>query len=108
MRLHRPGDALVLEHGVAARVQGPYGQFLLDGSRSASLWIAGGIGVTPFIARLRAGDLTTPIQLIYTYPRPDAAPYLAELQEHADHQPLFRLRTLIAQEDPRPVFELFD
>jgi predicted ferric reductase len=97
-----------LERGVAARVQGPYGQFLVDTSQSPSLWIAGGIGVTPFIAKLRAGDLTTPTELIYTYRRPDAAPYLAELQEHADHQPLLGLRTLVVQEDPRPVFALFD
>lgn len=97
-----------LQRGVAARVQGPYGQFLLEASRSPSLWIAGGIGVTPFIARLRAGDVTTPTELIYTYRRPDAAPYLAELQEQADHQPLFGLRTLVAQEDPRPVFALLD
>ncbi len=62
----------------------------------------------PFIAKLRAGNLTTPTELIYTYRRPDAAPYLAELQEHADHQPLFGLRTLVVQEDPRPVFALFD
>lgn len=97
-----------LEHGVAARVQGPYGKFLLDGSRSPSLWIAGGVGVTPFIAKLRAGDLTTPVQLIYTYRRPDAAPYLAELHEYADHQTLFQLQTLVVQEDPQAVFALFN
>lgn len=97
-----------LERGVAARVQGPYGQFLADASRSPSLWIAGGIGVTPFIARLRAGDLQAPTELIYAYRHRDAAAYLTELQEHALHQPLFGLRALVAQEDPRPVFALFD
>jgi predicted ferric reductase len=97
-----------LERGVAARVQGPFGQFLADFPRSPSLWIAGGIGVTPFIAKLRAGDLMAPTELIYTYRHRDAAAYLSELQEHADHQPLFALRTLVAQEDPRPVFALFD
>ncbi|MDY6948303.1 MAG: oxidoreductase, partial [Pseudomonadota bacterium] len=97
-----------LEPGVAVRVQGPYGQFLADAARTASLWIAGGIGVTPFVARLRAGDLSTPTEFIYTYRRPDAAPYMAELQEHAVHQPLLRLRALEVQEDPRPVFALFD
>jgi predicted ferric reductase len=97
-----------LERGVAARVQGPYGEFLRGTPRSPSLWIAGGIGVTPFVAKLRAGDLTTPTELIYTYRRPDAAAYLAELQEHAEHQQLFGLRTLVAQDDPHPVFTLFD
>lgn len=98
-----------LEKGVAARVQGPYGQFLADtSSRSPSLWIAGGIGITPFVARLRAGDLNTPTALIYTYRSPDAAAYLAELREHAGHEPLFELRALVAQDDPRPVFALLD
>lgn len=97
-----------LEKGVAARVQGPYGQFLADTSGSPSLWIAGGIGVTPFVARLRAGDLKTPTELIYTYRSPDAAAYLAELREHAGHEPLLELRALVAQDDPRPVFALFD
>lgn len=97
-----------LERGVAARVQGPYGELLRDMPRSPSLWIAGGIGITPFIAKLRAGDLQAPTELIYTYRRPDAAAYLAELQEHAERQPLFELRTLVAQDDPRPVFALFD
>jgi ferredoxin-NADP reductase len=49
-----------------------------------------------------------PAQLIYTYRGPDAAPYLVELKEHAGHQPLFRLQTLVVQEDPRPVLALFD
>lgn len=97
-----------LEPGVAARVQGPYGQFLADTSGSPALWIAGGIGVTPFIATLRARHLRTPTDLIYAYRRADAAPYVTELQEHANHQTLLKFRTIEAQEDPRPVFALLD
>ncbi len=96
-----------VQAGVAARVQGPYGQFLAGTSASPSLWIAGGIGITPFVARLRAGDLTAPTELIYTYRSAESAAYVPELQEHAEHQPLFELRTLVAQ-DARPVFALFD
>lgn len=97
-----------LERGVAARVQGPYGKFLADALRSPSLWIAGGIGVTPFIAKLRAGDLESRTDLIYTYRHPEVAAYLNELREHAEHQPLFGLRTLVVQEDLRAVFALFE
>lgn len=97
-----------IERGVAARVQGPYGEFLRDAPRSPALWIAGGIGVTPFIAKLRAGDLTAPTELIYTYRSPETAAYVHELREHADHQSQFRLTTLIAEDDPYPVFALFD
>lgn len=34
------------------RVEGPYGQFTFDDSNKNQLWIAGGIGITPFIAAL--------------------------------------------------------
>lgn len=97
-----------LERGVAARVQGPYGTFLKDMPASPSLWIAGGIGITPFVARLRAGDLKGPTELIYTYRDPAAATYLTELQEYAEHQPLLGLHTLLAQDDLRPVLTVFD
>ena len=97
-----------LEEGVAARVQGPYGEFLAGTSRSPSLWIAGGIGVTPFVAKLRAGDLKAPTELIYTYRSPEAAAYVAELREHAGRQALFGLRTLVVGDDPHPVFVLFN
>lgn len=40
-----------IEPGVPARIQGPYGSFLADYDKTrAQLWIAGGIGITPFLA----------------------------------------------------------
>lgn len=33
-------------------VEGPYGNFIFDDAASHQIWVAGGIGVTPFIARL--------------------------------------------------------
>jgi predicted ferric reductase len=97
-----------LRKGVAARVQGPYGRLLAATPTGPSLWIAGGIGVTPFIAKLRAGDLHTSTSLIYAYRSADEAPYLAELQAQADRQKLFELRTLLSQDDLRPLFALLD
>ena len=40
------GDKVILE--------GPYGQFTFDGNGSRQIWISGGIGITPFIARMQA------------------------------------------------------
>lgn len=69
-----------LEHGVTARIQGPFGDFLAEQPSGPGLWIAGGIGITPFLARLRAGPPTYPARLIYLYrTEPDAA-YLHELK----------------------------
>jgi predicted ferric reductase len=97
-----------VQEGVSARVQGPFGQFLAAASPTPSLWIAGGIGITPFIARLRAGDLQMSTELIYTYRSLEAAPYLHELQEHARHQPLLVLRTLVVEDDPHPLYAMLE
>jgi predicted ferric reductase len=40
-----PGDLL--------RVEGPYGQFTFKGQKQRQIWVGGGIGITPFIARLQ-------------------------------------------------------
>lgn len=43
--LLHPGDLL--------RVEGPYGQFKFEGRKPRQIWVGGGIGITPFIARLQ-------------------------------------------------------
>jgi predicted ferric reductase len=43
-------SSLALGSGVT--VEGPYGQFNFAGTRERQIWIAGGIGITPFISRL--------------------------------------------------------
>jgi predicted ferric reductase len=62
--------------GVEATVQGPYGAFLERcDPRRAQLWVAGGIGITPFLAALadHAGTLAQPIDLVHVY-RPGDLP----------------------------------
>jgi predicted ferric reductase len=39
--------------GAAAIVEGPYGRFTFDDLAPRQIWIGGGIGITPFIARLK-------------------------------------------------------
>ena len=41
--LHTGGDAVV---------EGPYGRFTFDDGRDRQIWIGGGVGITPFIARM--------------------------------------------------------
>jgi predicted ferric reductase len=35
-------------------IEGPYGRFNFDGKATRQIWIGGGIGITPFIARMKA------------------------------------------------------
>lgn len=48
--------ASTIKVGQSVQIEGPYGQFKLDriNSKSQQVWIAGGIGVTPFLAWLEA------------------------------------------------------
>ncbi len=40
--------------GDVVQVEGPYGQFTFAGRKPQQIWVGGGIGITPFIARLQA------------------------------------------------------
>lgn len=42
-----------LKVGQDVTVEGPYGCFTFDDTRSHQIWVGGGIGITPFIARMK-------------------------------------------------------
>lgn len=42
-----------LRVGQSLKVEGPYGCFTFDDGRARQIWIGGGIGITPFIARMK-------------------------------------------------------
>lgn len=84
--------------GAQARVQGPFGHFLTDKPSGPSLWLAGGIGITPFMAALRSRVLTQPTQLIYLHREADGAPYEQELAELTHHQTLLQLQVVATGE----------
>lgn len=58
-----------LTPGVKAEVEGPYGCFDFECRLERQIWVAGGIGITPFISRLTAlaqqGGTVTPTDLWY-------------------------------------------
>ena len=43
----------VLKEGMPVTVEGPYGCFDFEDSHCRQIWIAGGIGITPFVARMK-------------------------------------------------------
>jgi len=55
--------------GQPVTVEGPYGRFDFGSSNGAQLWIAGGVGITPFLARVEAMALSgqkQDVDLIYS------------------------------------------
>jgi predicted ferric reductase len=65
-----------LKFGDPVTVEGPYGQFNFASKKTRQIWVGGGIGITPFIARMHSlaklPDGKT-IDLFYTTALPDAA-----------------------------------
>lgn len=87
-----------VECGVVARLQGPFGHFLAGRATRPSLWLAGGIGLTPFLALLRTGPLSQPVRLIYLHRSRREAAYLDELRALAATQPKLDLRAVASGE----------
>lgn len=87
-----------LSVGTAVRLQGPFGNFLLDDEgrpespTGPQLWVAGGIGITPFVAALRHAMPARPLTLLYLVRAADGAPFAEELLRLAAGHPLLTLQ----------------
>lgn len=81
--------------GTIVRIDGPSGVMILheDASRAA-VFLAGGIGITPFLSMLRhatAKELPHRIWLFYSNRRPEDAAFLAELERLQEQNGNYRL-----------------
>jgi len=86
-------DLVKLELPASARLEGPYGRFSYRMVANPNqIWIAGGIGVTPFLSMARSFDAKDHrIDLYYCTEGPNQAHFLDELFEISDHHPNFRV-----------------
>src|SRR6185437_12439194 len=92
-----------LREGLPATLEGPYGMFdhTLGGARQ--IWIAGGIGIAPFLGWINATDsgALPRTDLFYCTPSADEAPFLPELTAAARRQPALRLHAVHSRSDGR-------
>ena len=81
--------------GADLTMDGPDGEMVLDeNDERPAVLLAGGIGITPFLAMARyalEADLERPIFLFYANRRPEEAAYLQELSEMPMVNPHFQL-----------------
>ncbi|MGH8728675.1 MAG: ferredoxin--NADP reductase [Burkholderiales bacterium] len=81
--------------GSPAKLEGPFGSLTLHNDRARpAVFIAGGIGITPFMSILRQaakGQLPQRLLLLYSNRRPEDAAFLAELQQLEQQNKNFRL-----------------
>ena len=84
-----------LSIGAQVMIDGPFGSLGLHQDRTRpALFIAGGIGITPFLSILRQAakdQLPHRLILLYSNRRPEDAAFLAELQQLEVDNPHFRL-----------------
>src|SRR5215831_3869338 len=83
-----------LEPGAEAVVEGPFGSFSNEGlGQPRQLWIAGGIGVTPFLSMARSLDDTPgpPVYFYYCVERLEEAHFLDEFRAIAERRQDFEI-----------------
>jgi predicted ferric reductase len=86
-----------LKVGDLVKVEGPYGRFSFSDSKPRQIWVAGGIGITPFIARMHALAGTPDgknIDLFYSTSAPDDK-FINKVKVYAE-QAQIRLHILVA------------
>jgi len=90
-----------LEVGAAVKIDGPFGSLSLHSKAArAAVFIAGGIGITPFMSILRHAaheNLPQPLLLLYSNRRPEDAAFLPELRELERQNPKFRIVATMTQ-----------
>ncbi|MEX0312328.1 MAG: ferric reductase-like transmembrane domain-containing protein [Tateyamaria sp.] len=90
-----------LEVGQSVRVQGPFGRFRLSES-GPQVWVAGGIGITPFLAWAEALSAQAPdVHLFYCVKSRPAAPHLSEIEALAAAKPNLHLHVVASAEGQR-------
>ncbi len=83
------------------RVQGPFGRFRYVG-KAPEVWVAGGIGITPFLAWADALDAENePVDLFYCVRSRTGAPHLGEIEKLAEMKPNLRLHLAVSDEGQR-------
>ncbi len=82
-----------LAPGVPAKVAGPFGGFDYRLGGRDQVWIAGGIGVTPFLSWMRSIDdgFDRQVSFYYSVARPEDALYIDEIRAIAARHPSLRI-----------------
>lgn len=90
-----------LEKGVEIEGEGPSGTFILDsGEKDRHLFLAGGIGITPFRSMIKYAidkNLKTPMQLIYSNSVAEEIAFQKELEDWAKASKHFKVKMTITR-----------
>jgi predicted ferric reductase len=92
-----------LQPGTPAKAVGPFGGFDYRRGGENQIWIAGGIGITPFISWIRAlnGKLDKSVDFYYAVAKHGDALFLGEVDAAAAEYATFRSHLIVAEHDGR-------
>jgi predicted ferric reductase len=81
-----------LKEGTEAVIEGAYGMFDYKTGGQKQIWLAGGIGLTPFLSFIRDmnGALAHDIDFYYTVRHPEEALFIDEIKAAAERSPRFK------------------
>ena len=81
-----------LKEGTEAVIEGAYGMFDYKTGGQKQIWLAGGIGLTPFLSFIRDmnGALAHDIDFYYTVRHPEEALFIDEIKAAAERNPRFK------------------
>jgi predicted ferric reductase len=77
----------IVEPGMPAVIGGPHGRFNHTRGTDRQIWIAGGVGVAPFLSWLRAIDGQLPQRVDFFYSTTGEPPFGEEIRAIADAHP---------------------
>jgi predicted ferric reductase len=90
-----------LNTGQQVQVQGPFGRFRMA-ARTPQVWVAGGIGITPFLTWAQALGAAAPdVHLFYCVTSRAGAPHLTEIKALAAAKPNLHLHVIASGEGGR-------
>ena len=81
----------LVEPGMPAVIEGPHGRFRHTRGTSRQVWIAGGVGVAPFLSWLRGLEDALPQHVDFFYSNDGPAPFSEEIERIAEHFPTLRV-----------------
>jgi predicted ferric reductase len=90
-----------LADGAEVRLEGGYGMFEYKSGGKNQVWVAGGIGLTPFLSWMRDfdGDSGHSIDFYYTTRSADEALFLDEIEQAQQKNPSFRAKVMHSNRD---------
>ena len=90
-----------LRPGMDAVIEGPYGMFDYKKGGEKQIWIAGGMGLTPFLSFIRAmdGTLDRDVHFYYCVRHPEEVLFADELESAARKNPRLKLHVRCSSKD---------